>query len=388
MAKSAKSNSDKKSYRRKFSGKIEKELWVRAAGRCELKTCNRLLFVSSVTKAPINHAEMAHIWPFSDRGPRGGTGDKPSNVDGIDNLMLLCAACHKEIDDDKDGVRFSLDLLRRWKREHEDRIRRVTGIDPLNGSHVLIYCAGIDGDRLRINPNDANAALFSLDMFPADENPMIIQMTSEEKDSDSEYWRREDSDLVKAFERRVEDLFSRPEFTHLSVFARAPMPLMIRLGSLISDKINTQIYQLHREPVQTWAWPRSSDGKTKFSLVEPAGSQQQPVLILSLSAEISKDRIHAVLGHEVSIWVFRSEIPNPEIIKSPCDLSAFREAIRKAIIRIDQVHGKVPLSIFPAMPVSCAVEMGRIRFSKADMPWVIYDHNNKREGFIRALDIN
>jgi len=39
------------------------------------------------------------------------------------------------------------------------------------------------------------------------------------------------------------------------------------------------------------------------------------------------------------------------------------------------------------MPVSLAVELGRVRLPKADMPWLLYDQVNARGGFIRALTI-
>jgi hypothetical protein len=57
------------------------------------------------------------------------------------------------------------------------------------------------------------------------------------------------------------------------------------------------------------------------------------------------------------------------------------------MVKIKEVHGKHPLSIFPAMAVSLSVEMGRARMPKADMPWIIYDQNNKKDGFIKTLTI-
>lgn len=39
------------------------------------------------------------------------------------------------------------------------------------------------------------------------------------------------------------------------------------------------------------------------------------------------------------------------------------------------------------MPISCSVELGRIRMPKSDMQWVIYDQNNKYNKFIEAIVI-
>jgi hypothetical protein len=58
------------------------------------------------------------------------------------------------------------------------------------------------------------------------------------------------------------------------------------------------------------------------------------------------------------------------------------------MVSIKEAHGQNhPLRIFPAMPVACAVELGRVRMPKGDMPWIIYDQNNKAGGFIETVSI-
>jgi allophanate hydrolase subunit 2 len=39
------------------------------------------------------------------------------------------------------------------------------------------------------------------------------------------------------------------------------------------------------------------------------------------------------------------------------------------------------------MPVSAAVELGRVWMPKADLPLVIYDQNTSLGGFVKALEI-
>ena len=50
---------------------VERELWARAAGHCQFDGCNRLLYKSPVTQERINISEKAHIYAFSEAGPRG-----------------------------------------------------------------------------------------------------------------------------------------------------------------------------------------------------------------------------------------------------------------------------------------------------------------------------
>src|ERR1700677_4418349 len=133
---------------RKIKREVERELWGRAAARCEFSDCNRLLYKSGVTQEPVNVAEMAHIYSFSKDGPRGWgpfTFNK-SGLNDVANLMLACHDCHKLIDDDKKGEKYSAELLKRWKSEHETRVRIATGIPATKRSHVVFYGSRI-GDE-------------------------------------------------------------------------------------------------------------------------------------------------------------------------------------------------------------------------------------------------
>jgi hypothetical protein len=56
--------------------------------------------------------------------------------------------------------------------------------------------------------------------------------------------------------------------------------------------------------------------------------------------------------------------------------------------RIKAVHGDdAILHVFPAVPVSVALEMGRVRMPKADLKMIIYDQNRTLGGFVQAIAI-
>ena len=165
------------------------------------------------------------------------------------------------------------------------------------------------------------------------------------------------------------------------------MPLLIKLGSLFTDKISADVYQPIREP-KTWRW-QSPPENFDFKINPPTSFDHPPALVMSLSAKIDHQRIKDILGDNCTIWEITVEdiYCHNDFIKSPEQLSKFRESMRNLIADIKEKHGTSELGIFPAMPVSCAVEMGRIRMPKADMPWVIYDQNHKAGKFIRTLRI-
>ena len=56
--------------------------------------------------------------------------------------------------------------------------------------------------------------------------------------------------------------------------------------------------------------------------------------------------------------------------------------------RIKAAHGQDSmLHLFPAVPVSIAVEIGRVWMPKADLPLRIYDQNPRTGGFSMTFDI-
>ena len=367
---------------------VERELWARAAGRCQFSGCNRPVFKSPVTQEQVNISEKAHIYSFSKIGPRGwGPFVKNKKLlNEVANLMLVCHDCHETIDRDKEGERYSSELLLKWKNEHEKRIAIVTGVDPTKKSYVILYGANIGDQTSKLQPEAAKDALFP-DWYPAEELPLHLSMNWEGKDSDPAYWKTESKNLKIAFNRQIRPLLNGAECPHFSLFALAPIPLLTLFGSLLTDKVPAQTYQLHREPFQTWKWligPMSFS----FRVKRPPSSAHPPALIISLSDRIAPSRITAVLGEAVSIWELTVERPHNDFLKSKEQLSQFRETFRQLIVDIGKAHGKrESLAIFPAMPVACAVDMGRVRMPKVDGPWIIYDENNEHKKFVRALEI-
>jgi hypothetical protein len=75
-------------------------------------------------------------------------------------------------------------------------------------------------------------------------------------------------------------------------------------------------------------------------------------------------------------------------MKTREQLAQLRVVLRRLLDRIKARHGQsTTLHVFPAASVSAAIELGRVRQPKADMPWVIYDQVNDLGGFVQALSI-
>jgi hypothetical protein len=368
---------------------VESMLWGRAAGRCEFDGCNQELYKSRVTQEPVNIAQKAHIYAFSEAGPRGNRRAKRTSLNNIENLMLVCGGCHTNIDQNWTQKRYTVSMLDGWKRAHEQRIARVTEVDPDKRSHVLLFHANIGDHSGPLHYQHAVDAIFP-ERYPAEDRAIEIGYRNSPLSEETRtlFWQAESRSLEINYED-VRRRIRRGDVAHLSVFALAPQPLLIRLGTLLGDIVPADIYQLHREPRATWKWPARAKATSAFEIRRPPGTTGAPALVLALSATVTTDRITTVLGSDASIWTVTVPVPDKEIVKARTQLSEVRALFRRLFDEIKAVHGQSTcLHVFPVMPVSLAVELGRARSPKADMRWRVYDQVNALGGFVPALEID
>ncbi|HYE19728.1 MAG TPA: SAVED domain-containing protein [Tepidisphaeraceae bacterium] len=366
---------------------VEREMWGRAAARCQFSDCNRLLYKHGVTQEPVNLAERAHIYSFSKRGPRGWGPFKfnRSGLNDVPNLMLVCHDCHKLIDDDKEGERYSADLLKRWKAEHEARVRLTTGIPPTKRTHVVLYGSRVGDENSPLTMGAAFEALFP-DWFPADDRPINLSMRSALDDGTAAFWAAEAAHLRKEFDRQVRPRIEDAAPNHFSVFALASQPLLIQLGALLTDKVPAVVYQPVREPTTWRRQPHPAD--FRFVVNRPADVTGPPAVLFALSDKVHHDRVCAAAGADASIWEVTSNDCHNDCLRSEAQLSEFRRAVRKLFVDLRAAHpAATAIRIFPVMPAACAVELGRVRMPKADLPWIVYDHHNKQSAFTERLTI-
>ncbi len=363
---------------------VQYMLWGRAAGRCEFAGCNQSLWKSRVTQEQVNIAQKAHVYSFRSGGPRGNRGVASGDLNDLANLILVCHGCHRKIDQKVDGGRYSVRLLQQMKAAHEQRIELITGISPEKTSHVLLYGANVGEHSSPLNYSEAAAALFP-DRYPASDRAIELSVhNSSLSDRDAGFWTNEAANLCRKFDRQIRGPIAEGVIRHLSVFAIAPQPLLILLGTLLGDIVPSDVYQRHREP-PTWEWPAEGPTST-FEMRCPATLGGPPALVLELSATVSAERIHRVLGTDACIWSITVHSPHNDVTKSRRQASEFRALIRTVLDQIKAAHGqRTVLHVFPAMSVSLAVELGRVLMPKADTPWQIYDQVNALGGFVPAL---
>lgn len=387
----------KKGKRRpKIPLQVQRELWGRSAGRCEFRGCNEPLFIDTLTQGRSNLATIAHIVSWTENGPRGHKKRSAALAKDINNLMLTCKKHGKYIDDKDREEEYSEKRLLEFKREHEERVRILTGITENAQTHVVFFRAPVDGRDLTIDESKAHEAL--LPHYPAEEHPYDLDLAGVGVRSSSPGFYEL---LAEATTRQLKPLLTRraghPRPKSLSIFAIAPIPLLVHFGHLIGDIQNVNLYQHHRNR-RGWKWAAEEEPVSFYDLEQPKmrpNSQDVPLaVVLSVSAPVRRDLLYRhfkrkPLIYEMFVPGVRSGIESGrDFLKSATRLEVFSYEFRNLLdlLRIQHGHKRL-VHLFAAVPAPVAIEVGR-NIKDVDPPFIIYDYQKQEKGYVQALTIN
>ena len=98
-----------------------KQLYGHSYNQCAHPDCDQpLVEIDPLTKKAVVYGEIAHIHgkkPGAERFSQDLYQDQ-AKLDGFDNLILLCAKHHKQIDETSAGETYTAELIRTWKSDH------------------------------------------------------------------------------------------------------------------------------------------------------------------------------------------------------------------------------------------------------------------------------
>jgi hypothetical protein len=363
-------------------------LYVQAGGRCEFDGCNKYLLEHYPTESIGNFAEQAHIFAFNEGGPRGKTSGRPKDINNLSNLMLLCAQCHHLVDAVSPDL-YSIDTLKKFKREHEDRIFDLTDLSKDRDTIPLVLKGLVSGRAMNISDEEMQSAVAP--NYLKRRQKIEIDLTVIPDAPNKAFWET----AAASIDQKIQHLYTlTPKFERtlrVSVFALAPIPLLIYLGSKLSDKMDVDLYQRHRDP-ETWSWKDvfSETDYTTQCLVR--GEQDEPVsLFINLSGKNKlEDSLPAELRNEGSVYelTLEGQDPTPLFLSTRRDLECFAGEYQRALAMIRHAHPNVAvIHLFPAVPAPVAIILGRSRLPKVDPSLKVYDRDKRAGGFISTLEI-
>jgi len=360
-------------------------LWVKAGGVCQYRGCTEKMYMDILTKRQYNKAYIAHIIADSPNGPRGHKTKSELLKEEESNLMLLCDSHHRLIDK-VDVKGHTVPLLTKMKKEHEKRIARLCSIKEDMHSHIIAYRSNI-GKHTPVLDYKTLAPFVTENFYPAaDEIIDLSLINSPFKDDNKDFWKIEVENLTQQFSEQIKFKLKQGKIRHISLFAFAPIPLLIKLGTLINDIQNVHVHQPIRDP-KTWNLSKKSL-PTIYKVKKPTSIKNIVAINISLSATITDNRISKILGNRISLYTITITKPSNDFLKSENQVSIFNETLKQLFDYIKSKHKKSScIHIFPAMPIALAIELGRTWMPKADLPLKIYDENRAIGGFNHTITI-
>ena len=359
-------------------------LFVRAGGRCEFDGCNNYLLEHHVTLREGNFAEMAHIVAFRLAGPRGKEGTRPADINDVGNLMLLCPGCHKLVDDHPDD--YSRRTLVEYKESHEKRILHLTSLGPEGRTAALVLKARIGGQAVAVPFAQITEAVAPL--YPIDREGFVVDLTPI-SDTSSSFIATAADEIVERMKRFWEPGGLGARVGRVSVFALAPIPLLVLLGRQLTNKVATDIYQRHRD-TENWTWKSRGKAAPYRFQRRRVGKGKGVALILSLSGKVPLSSLPDAARRRDTIYemTLLGATPSPTHLRQRRDLDRFRTAYAEALGEIVSRHGLLKtIDLFPAVPAPIAVLCGRELLPKVHPALRVWDYDKARGGFTFQLEV-
>lgn len=354
-------------------------LWGKAAGCCEL--CSSPVYEESLLRHQGNYSNIAHINAASPGGPRYDARQTPQERGAADNLMLLCRACHKLIDDNPDD--FSASMLRAAKADREQAIASLMEGLKQEKCTVLKYLVPFGESIFSISDTEWKRALFSRRLAFWGNHAFDLNRSGENARDASNI-----PALAKSLEVNVAR-FRELEYDPgpIAVFALAPQPLLIKLGSLLGDETELIVFQRSRTEGKWCGNDHVPDPVFEFKTLFRSDGASEAVLILSISGAVDTRTLPADM-RSLALPTFEITVPSAEV--GAADHSQVAEMFRPfATDTLYQIHQENPgvrlLHIFPAMPASLNVVFGAALNTNVIPRYIVYE---KRDGvFAKSLTI-
>lgn len=339
-------------------------LWVAAGGRCE--RCNKSVMESELTFDSLNLGERAHIVGQTEGGPRGDASLSPDLARSIDNILLLCQPCHKEIDDNKLQEKYSVGHLREMKRNHEERIHFLTDLKAERSLAVVfttpIRQPDVSGQGNRDQPTvvhgkDVHEAMLP-DHYPLENDPVRIRVDLPTEE-DQAHWQAIFGTIKSLYARRLEG----HEAEHLSVFALGKIPALVYFGRLLGDTRSLRLYNVVNGV--PWKWQEKGPDGFELQVYRPPGNvpSKNVILLLSLSGKIEEAQYTSSVPEGADVY----EIANLERFQqlnwlvAERQLKDFGRVYQALLGEIQARHGQdAMVHVLAAVPTAVAVEIGRL----------------------------
>lgn len=303
--------------------------------------------------------------------------------------MLLCALCHKHIDDRP--LDFPKAKLLGFKARHEARVRHLTGLSAERSTTFVHLKARVAGRPMDISLDEVTEAVAP--RWPSDAQGIVIDLTAIPDQGDGFVGAACDA-IKTATERLYAPGSDVGKTKHISLFALAPIPILVFLGHRLSDKTQIDFFQRHRDAQspQTWAWRTVGDPVAfDWNVIRQGSDSTRVAVLLSLSGSIQCHTLPATINEAFTIYecVPRSRTASVDLLRQRADLENFRTSYRAFLAQLMKQHAALrEVHLFPAVPAPIAVVCGHDLLPKIHPALLVYDNDKAKGGFTSNVRVN
>lgn len=182
----------------------------------------------------------------------------------------------------------------------------------------------------------------------------------------------------------VENLIARAsdEVARFAVFSQAPIPLAIQLGSILTDRVDVDLYQYHRDRGE-WNWEPSLGAEDVNTDLRVSGLPDEPdptvedvCVRFSLSAVVSDQDVAGVCPDGAPTVEMRVDDPDRLWLQHRSQLDTLRRSFRRLW---KQVRRRFPaverIHVFYAGPAPGAVALGQSHNPRMEPPLLLYEYD-------------
>jgi hypothetical protein len=178
---------------------------------------------------------------------------------------------------------------------------------------------------------------------------------------------------------------------HISVFAIAPVPLLVYLGWCLDDKTPTRLFQKHRDQFVGWAWADQSE-PIEFEVLSPErgldNSAEDVVFVCAITSEVNPSALPDEIAEAPRIEVRPlNASPDPTLMSHEQSLAKFAAQWRAALAAAESQYPNAKRwHLVASVPITVAIESGRAVMRDVHPPMTVYERG--AESYQGVLVVN
>ncbi|MED2974082.1 SAVED domain-containing protein [Fictibacillus sp. B-59209] len=251
------------------------------------------------------------------------------------------------------------------KKYHEDQIKALLGIQDKNSVALIHKRFGGPIFNMEI---EGGPPYILLD---------IVEDQTEFVDSTQKGWEKgveENKDLVERFKQKIREKDAKVG----EVFPLSPIPLLIHLGSLLTDTVPYPIYQFNRE---TGYWVAEHPGfspELTLTSTKDLKNKKELAVLVSISGKVKCEYVDEVLEEPYDAISFEINDPGVNRVVYRDDVRRIQVKVKEDIEQLLQEHNYDKMHLFYDGPAGLAIELGRGINSNMWPEVSLYDYKVRR----------